>query len=179
MKDLTNQELLEIYSQYLPYGVKVMQPSGTILQLSGMDRLSLFFEEDVNIYGHMENYSKLLLRPLSELTREIEHKGERFAPIIKLADFLGIKYTQYTILDNSVDFVLCNSYRRVNTKSKEPRKARFWYDGFKTRGFKCTDTGLMLYFDQVGVLRKLHEWHFDTDQIIDRGLALNLNDFEV
>ena len=72
---------------YLPYGLKVLRPDGrTILPVTGLetsgDTFILQFKEGTGrwSYGGPEK-TKPILRPLSDLTKEIEHNGERFVPV--------------------------------------------------------------------------------------------------
>lgn len=118
---------------------------------------------------------KPVLHQLEDLTKPITHKEETFVPIIKIADFLGIKYLRFELLENSVDFILHPIYRRENTKTKEPKKVRFWLNTFKTKSFNCTDSGLMRGYDQLGAFELLYSWHFDIHNLIGVGLAIDIN----
>ena len=81
---------------------------------------------------------KLLLRPLSDLTKEIEVNGERFVPIEWLED----KY--YTL----------DLHKQCKRIVEEP----MWVN-------QC-DYMLIMH---------LIEWHFDVFQLIEKGLAIDLN----
>ena len=71
----------------LPYGLKVLRGDNiTILKVSGIDvdcKSLLFTENHTTTYGSV-SHSKPIIRPLSDLTKEIEHKGEIFIPVEKL-----------------------------------------------------------------------------------------------
>lgn len=61
---------------YLPYGVKIETPYGVeILEALGEDWI---FTEQKRAYHFIE---KPILRPLSDLTKEIEVNGKKFVPI--------------------------------------------------------------------------------------------------
>ena len=84
-----NKELkrkLEIaLCSYLPHKVKILRPDGrTILPLIGIEKDSILFDDDGIKYGAFHSSNKLILHPLSDLTKDIEHNGEKFKPIEKM-----------------------------------------------------------------------------------------------
>lgn len=109
---------------------------------------------------------KPILRPLSSLTKEIEHKGEKFVPIIELAkiNYADISWTgKFTLDQNVVHF---DSYKSINY---------FWYD----KEDKCF---VVLFSDetvrvknQFELFQKLIEWNFDLFGGIDNGEAIDVN----
>ena len=78
---------LKHITPYLPYGLKFRNPFG-IQTIKGLDTVSdaiLIYYWDMA--DRKESHAidcKLLLRPLSDLKKEIEHDGERFVPETKL-----------------------------------------------------------------------------------------------
>ena len=84
------------------------------------------------------NEIKPILHPLSDLTKEIEHNGEKFVPTEKLDHIL-------TIYDNSVILEL-RDYKRID---------------------------LIKY--PLDIIQKLYEWHFDIHNLIENGLAIDIN----
>ena len=79
---------LKHLAPYLPYGLKIMRPDNrTILEMVGLvSDWMIFHEEHGETFGAIHGYSKPILRPLSDLTKEIEHNGEKFMPIEKLKE---------------------------------------------------------------------------------------------
>jgi len=77
---------------YLPYGLKVMRPDNkTILELSGSQGSLLIFSEGT--YGQIGNKgNKPILRPLSDLTKEIKVNGEKYRPIDELWKYHNFSY---------------------------------------------------------------------------------------
>lgn len=83
---MTKQEFL---AMSLPYDVKVIDKFDCIWTIhpykDALDKLSdnehLSYENFIKEEGH-----RLILRPLSDLTTEIEHKGERFVPINRIKE---------------------------------------------------------------------------------------------
>ena len=82
---MTKQEFL---AMSLPYGVKAIDKFECIWTihpykdaLDGLeDNEHLSYENFIKEDGH-----KLILRPLSDLAKEIEHKGEKFVPMDRIA----------------------------------------------------------------------------------------------
>lgn len=75
---------LKHLAPYLPYGLKVIKVNrdNEIIILNQLKHFpatgnNAFYINDV--YVHQGNY-KPILRPLSDLTKEIEHDGEKFVP---------------------------------------------------------------------------------------------------
>lgn len=81
-KELT----LEHLAPYLPYGLNLIyhqfgDPRTTKMTIRDIETVLML------VNRHVENKARFpILRPLSDLTKEIEHKGERFVPLIKLVD---------------------------------------------------------------------------------------------
>lgn len=162
---------------YLPYGLKFLpthyNPDKRIDTLYYLSTINS--SEEFSVNGYTSNYIKPILRPLSDLIKEIEVSREKFVPLLKIAESLGIKYSKYKINGNSIDFVLDTSYKRPNTKTKEPRKTRFWFNNYKAGTFAFTGCIAMIYLNQIEAIEKLYEWHFDIHGLIEKGLAIDIN----
>ena len=89
-----------------------------------------------------------VFRPLSDLIKEIEHNGEKFVPINKLINDSESNYFD----DGGL------LYGAV----KNPEWGQKW----------------MIEFAPYGVMQKLFEWHFDAFDLIDQGLAIDINTLE-
>ena len=130
---------------YLPYGVKINAELSnkpynimTLCDKTGLSNLGISdFMDDVRFF-------KPLLRPLSDLTKEIEHNGDVFVPIVKLLQ-------EYCFDTNQMTEQEINEYAESMIK---------------------IDMSYM-------VAQMLMEWHFDIHGLINRNLALNLNDYEI
>ena len=85
---------LKHLAPYLPYGLKmILEKSGDIRELNGLfiDLGELRFHFNVINRGQrLWNY-KPILRPLSDLTKEIEVDGEKFMPYLRLGWKMNIK----------------------------------------------------------------------------------------
>lgn len=135
---------------YLPYGlsVKVLNGHNTIHKLLGLTNKGVILK-DVNEVVFFKNIS-IFLNPLSDLTKEIEHNGEKFVPIhIFYPTYPNFKYAKSIAKD---------LIRRIslNYNKDEP-----------------TDIPAQLTREEW---KKLHEWHFDINNLIDSNLALNKNE---
>ena len=103
---------------------------------------------------------KPILRPLSDLTKEIEINGFKFIPLIKLAkkyaDSSGYNY----------DIKIFRNKCFCFSKSSE---VEFYFTGvdFKFHG--------KVVSNQLNLFEKLYEWHFDVYDLIHNGLAININ----
>jgi len=142
MERLTIKEI----SPYLPYGLKwIFEGSDDIHEVMGIDTtdFGIHLFSPYGDYGKCRIYEgKPLLRPLSQLTEEIEHNGERFVPYDVLRDM--------ELKDMRLHSDGCLTINHMNIQNCE-----YWR------------------------MEKLHEWHFDTANLLDRGLAVSIEGSEV
>ena len=101
------------------------------------------FNYDNNV---MTDKFKLILRPLSDLTKEIEHKGEGFVPIEKIKESFieGTEDALYLSLEAIEYFIDKGDFSRIE------------------------------YLPFI-LIQKLIEWHFDITGLIDKGEAIDVN----
>jgi hypothetical protein len=93
----TKEELLKIYSAYLPYDltIKLLERiDSTFICIAGLTEKGILRIGDSGHHLWEENFEKVkpILYSMDMLTKEIEHKGERFIPINKLKHFYGWDY---------------------------------------------------------------------------------------
>lgn len=94
MERLTIKEL----APYLPYGIDI-SINGKIQKLNSIDSEAKLVCYGWGNAGFIDTDDvKPILRPLSQLTEEIEHNGERFIPINKLKHLYGWDYLWYEVL---------------------------------------------------------------------------------
>jgi hypothetical protein len=136
---------LEEIVGYLPYGLKYYNEYS---HKKGIEHILI----ELDTYGFLEltNYEapalltdthiKPILRPLSDLTKEIEVNGEKFVPMVELETTFGYEYL--------------NSYIYKN-------------QGYFNKYAVC-----------FGCLSYLQRWHFDIHNLIERGLAIDINTLE-
>ncbi len=136
---------------YLPYRLSmIFEKSGRLITMQ-----SCFYNGNIHITdaneGNCYDLSiwnfKPILRPLSDLTKEIEHNGERFLPIDEL-------------WEQTLEEINSNTYDDY-----------FFNQDLKTTWI-CKENILQL---EYVVVDKLFEWHFDVFGLIDAGLAIDIN----
>lgn len=139
---MNKDELLKIYSAYMPYKLNVQLSAkdtykNGVFPLIGIRNDGLFYMGESGMFGYVQRELgavKPILYDLSYLTKEIEHEGERFVPIEKLEELFGIGFKKF---DNTVGF-------------------SYFFKGFSN--------GVL--FDKIERFRnKLLEWHFNVFQL--------------
>lgn len=165
---------LKHLSPYLPYGVKVslidqygdLEPD-LILEIESLGQdyadLSKGFNT-MSIHG-----IKPILRPLSDLTKEIEHNGEKFVPIQELFQiaYEDIYTHRFEGVFDEDDLLK----ERLALKASEEK----WNYGFTVElpnQFLMTANGDPLTIPNFTMYQKLFEWHFDVFGLLDAGLAI-------
>lgn len=136
---MSKQQLtIENLAPYLPYGLKIYNNTFGIMKMACWGNFSpIESGKQIHIQGVLSGSGKPLLRPLSDLTKEIEHNGEKFVPLY----YNAFKHSYQHLIDFQNNFA---HYKSV----------------------------------KYGILQRLFEWHFDVFSLIDKGLALNLNDLK-
>lgn len=113
---------------------------------------------------------KPILRPLSDLTKEIEVNRERFVPIISLSRYVDNGH-------NHVDSAYHKSSNYITVLTQkcddvENVKFRFTYEGISAIERSGEAVSFVTY-DKIKA--KLYEWHFDIYGLIENGLAIDIN----
>jgi len=135
---ITNAEL----KMYLGTDLKGLDSLGALVELVGIKNETYFIKglSSQYAYGDIQEF-KPLLRPLSDLTKEIEVNGEKFVPL----DWFDKNYAPLSC-------------------SHEEMKEHFMKETLTVMPFV--------------VIQKLIEWHFDVFGLIEKGLAINLNELK-
>ena len=133
---------LKYLANYLPYNIIGISPSGNKFYLSTSSNMLGKGIESRNIDTFLNDEFKLILRPLSDLTKEIEVNGERFVPIEYLYKNLDC--------DAEYDFIWAIEDDISSVSDK-------------------------IIFAPYSIVEKLFEWHFDTNGLIEKGLAVDFN----
>lgn len=111
--------------------------------------------EDDNMnhaYWGIKNGFKPLLRPLSDLTKEIEHNGERFVPFEKLFEDISSIKSRPLIKEQAIGFNVLGENHWITTIDGKIQQSCFWW-----------------------IIQKLFEWRFDIFSLIPAGLALDID----
>lgn len=164
-----SRRLLELgVPAYLPYGLVGVDEHNRITKLGCY--LSIGDSFRVYLPDLFAQFCKPYLRPTSDLTKEITHRGETFVPMVKLA----------SILCPGFQWVL-NGKGAGCVNSKDSRYT-FWFDSnaFFTRIFippfsKQLERVVIEPCDQIIAFDKLSEWLFDYRGLIPAGLAVDVN----
>lgn len=166
---MENELKIEHLTPYLPYGLRFsLSRSRDEFICTGLT------VEDDGIMAHnikgccnvsLGSYYKPILRPMSYLTKEIGHKGEKFIPIIELAkDFhIPSKYavTHYDgIFDYGSTGIGCKCF--VDHSNSR-------YSEFSIYGEE------LITHNDFRIVQKIIEWHFDVFCLIPSGLAIDIN----
>lgn len=95
VKTIEDKLKLEHLVVYLPYGLRGVSTNGSIFRLGLNSNMRGTGIEDREITTFL-NTLKPLLRPISELSSEIEHEGKKFIPmdILNGPNFHGINYSK-------------------------------------------------------------------------------------
>ena len=156
---------------FLPYGLQIYRLAEannpqTVKLTTGV----LMLWED-NYYDEF----KPIVRPLSDLTKEITHNGENFVPIVKIAEMLGydnlIKFDE----DSGYEFIEYGYIERYED-DQQPYVFGYWKDGLF--GFwydEQDDTCPINHFTNLSAINLLHELHFDIYDWIKDGKAIDIN----
>jgi hypothetical protein len=167
---------LKHLAPYLPYGLKVRVSYGSqhtkrLNELCGLSVEYCNCTKSNYPYTQDVPYKdiKPLLRPLLDLTKEIEVNGERFVPLFKLC----------------LDFchrMPCNAEYGVSTflmKADNDGGTSWWFvyhHNEMTFELSDCDRDMTTHtIPQYKIFEKLFEWHFDVFSLIPENLAIDLN----
>lgn len=126
---------------YLPYELKYKDIP------EGFDGVRILC---IKTFGWCLRHGKPILRPLSDLTKEIEVNGEKFVPIK----------------------VLDNSFRPL---SQDLNIYRFLTADLEIDIETEDYSQVISLMDGFNIVQKLLEWHFDIYGLIENGLAIDIN----
>lgn len=149
---MKEQLTIEHLAPYLPYGLEYQLCGNFPIK---KDEENIIKSTHLLSFHNMEKLlswetCKPILRPLSDLTKEIEHNGKKLVP----ADIL-------------FDMTQGVSARRNYKAKYNHEKIRYEYPDFKWR--------IVDVENNYKVIKQLHKWHFDTQGLIEKGLAIDKN----
>jgi hypothetical protein len=146
---------IEHLAPYLPYKLKFLCTDGYEHEMVGLELVDILLISHQGDFGRVNINTmniKPLLYPLSHLTKEIEVNGERFVPI---AEFWKMNHNLDKIGEFKANISDCEAYIKSNHLafffdfSADLRNVKFW------------------------IIKKLFEWHFDVNSLIEKGLAID------
>lgn len=132
---------LEHLAPYLPYGLKVKHEAWQ--EIIEMDAVG--DKEKLSIMD-VPKYATPLLRPLSDLNKEINHGHIVFRPLERLTSIFGGRQLKF-----------------------EGKAFYQTIEESKVRGKKHDE--VPMHFSQYDAFKKLFQWHFDVFGLIEAGLA--------
>ena len=166
---------IEHLAAYLPYDIKCQyifyddgeKSNPIVSKIESIYKDCVTFVNGSCDYYFEDDYEceiKLLLRPLFDLTTEIEHNGEKFVPIVEL---IKIKYKKwYDEKKGSryadIDFELNTNYVKAH---------------FSFMATLCIEIWLRdISHEEYWVVQKLLSWHFDIYNLIPQKLAIDIKE---
>lgn len=169
---------LKHLAAYLPYSLKIQgQTHGEIQEMTGLNSGVVMVNHDTKGWADFFDI-KLILRPWSDLTKEIEHNGEKFTPLMELFmlihdyHLVQCNYGNLDYSDNNVSYQIDDEWNHVISFEKE--EIDLSYDKFEQR-FALMKEWDVLDFYYIEMHEKLKEWHFDIYGLIESGLAIDIN----
>lgn len=127
-------------------------------------------ETSGNDFGFNSDEFKLILKPLSLLTKEFESNKEKTIPIIELCKIEDKNFNRVLRIDTSVDG--SEIYYIDNDGEKYYFGYRTEYNSFY---FQNKHKQHIEILHSYNLYQKLYELHFDTFGLIESGLAVNFN----
>lgn len=154
-KEKTDQlvkEIVGFIKHYLDLRIKVSTPIGTGEVQIDNTCFRIIYEDGrienlIKSIRTWRNDFKIILRSLSDLTKEIEHNGEKFVPI---------------------DYI--NGEFRLEIPNKI--ELQNWVKNISIHFVLAEWVGIE---DLYKLFKLLFQWHFDVFGLIDRGLAIDIN----
>lgn len=184
----TVQLELRHLAPYLPYGMKYQweyfgEKHVNIVHTIGI--LDFQSGKPIGVNNSMAlDKIKPILRPMSDLTKEIEHGGERFVPMVELYKIARGRYkdskVKYysTISNNQIIVEQEGFYNYLFSFFKSEADERLGNcHNFKLYAKSLTneDKGIVEIKCADLLFQKLYEWHFDLNGLIPAGLAIDVN----
>jgi hypothetical protein len=155
---------LKHLAPYLPYDLKLQileHPFGIIPRNFELD-----CGHDFNYHLQQGNV-KPIIRPLSDLTKEINHNGGKFVPIVELLKIAHPNWYKEKI---------GNRYSEIEYKNVGWYH-RAYFSFMATKDIEI-HTGFMQN-EPLWKIEKLFEWNFDVFGLIEEGLAIDINTLSV
>lgn len=99
---------------------------------------------------------KPLVRPLSDLYKEIEYNGERFVPIKRIAKTVYDKNNESVFDDENLYKVIDNKYCYPSNNERTSH----WWISFNEKSIGFDNQEIEWFLPQYELINKLLEWHF-------------------
>lgn len=167
---------LQHLAPYLPYELRMKYDNNF---LSPSERLL-----DIENYNFLTGLAKPILRPLSDLTKEISHDGEKFVPIIELYKIARGRYKDSIVKywellsSNSIKVEMEGHLNYIFSLVYSDCDMRlgigFNFELYSTDLRNDNPSNIVVQCCNI-LIEKLFEWHFDVFGLIEQGLAIDIN----
>lgn len=167
---------LKHLASYLPYGLKVSNQFG-VFELLGIrnksntnNNLMLSYKLHSDIVWGYDYQNKPILRPLSDLTKEIDG-------VVHLVELAKIQ-CECDILDYKLQSKVIGGISAfgINYINDDYGSMVFGYDTFNGFGLHIKPMNDVLFVsNQIKLYNYLFEHHFDIYGLISKGLAIDIN----
>ena len=185
---------LKHIAPYLPYGLKGIHDMPEYSILNQVVEVESLNEECITFKGlgfsdyyfndnERENNFKPILRNLSELTKEIEHNGEKFVPMEEMLRANKHEFKELPLItkcetkiyerDNDTFCTICTIEYLNNDKSVSSFSYSSQYRRFIDRNETYGKPYATPY--QYDLFEMLYKWKFDIFGLIPQGLAIDVN----
>ena len=169
---------------YLPYDLQMLwlkNPTGKVLKV---DMATLMQKTNWgHIFSDIEGYKLYtpILRPMDDLSAQIEFEGRKFTPIVELALIALEGIWNYRpdadIIEQNVVTDDHDHSCGCILQTKDDERIGFtlnFKDGYKEFQLSIGDSKNMM-LDQFKLYEMLFKWHFDVFGLIDADLAIDAN----
>lgn len=194
LKKIYNMTKEEFLAFSLPYRLKC-NDRNPLDKTSVYTYCGVFYGQDKE--NNYENV-KPILHPLSDLTKEIDHNGERFIPMVRLFEYLQTNHFSDNPLLKLVKFnkdniISCEFKKYENVKMSDcilKHTVKFNDDNIEIHSFRY-ECDIHRFINrnetqrrplgipyQLDLFQKLIEWHFDIGGLIDKNEAIDVNTLE-
>ena len=151
----------------LKYVDLLCEPDDNICTLKGILN-GLCCDEHGNVDCEI-NDCMPILRPL-DLTKEIEHGGEKFVPIVELAKIAWV--------DEDIDFKYQSLKEGTVFIAFSDKNNVFGYDSNTQSFFGAIDGKPCSVVNQLTLFETMIKWHFDLSDLISKNQAIDINILE-
>lgn len=169
---MTKQEFLAFS---LPYGLKVYVKYNHKPEHSELEKMIGIVDDriitdmlDEDIAPLFISEYGLCLRPLSDLTKEIEHNGEKFIPALELVK-LEEKYNHWKEIAPTIPYDI-KIINKPFGKVLKVSKVEHWVIYLSLNEIERAK-----YY----IVSQLIKWHFDIADLISKGEAIDVNTLEI
>lgn len=164
---MENKLTLEHLAPYLPYMVNVIfeykpsfkcDPNYFKTENLHPSNISIIGKKTYSVVS-----SKPILRPLSDLTKEIEHNGVKFVPIVELLKIKHKKWYDENVGSSysDIEFESVPNYAKACFSFQALNSIEVWYKS--------------LELEPYWIIQKLLSWHIDVFNLIPQNLAIDIN----